>query len=133
MKKLFLTLVMFLGAILFVVQGSAQATSYTFDDNTIYWGSSQSWTDSEKWTNANGAGDDMNDSIGYPSITAGTIVINDRKLTEVNFNYEYYISAIIGPPTCVPIGVPEPMPLLLLGLSLLGLGITSGKKFLAKK
>ncbi len=76
MKKMLLGIFL-MGFVFVFVQGAAQATSFTFGDESIYWASWQ-----------NGTTDDSTDEIGRPEFTGGGGTIDTSGyLTGLYFNY----------------------------------------------
>ena len=77
MRKFLVIMVLILGGVLFLGQGQAQATAFTFGDNTIYWPGF-----------GNGLDDDT-DVIGSPEILGGGGEIDDNGyLTSIYFDYQ---------------------------------------------
>ncbi len=96
MKKFMVFMVLMVGSALFLLQGSAQAKTFTFNDNTIYWAYTTNnsympgWNSGNSWASSDSS-DNTRENIGspdFPNITAGRGEIdNTGYLTSVSFFY----------------------------------------------
>lgn len=98
MRKFLIYLAVAVAAMVFSSQSArpASAISFTFGDNTIYWG--QDWA-SGSWrsTNSDGLGygyDDQKDYIGHPNFIGGYGTLDFGKLTELHLAYTNWDSAL---------------------------------------
>ncbi len=95
MKKFMVFMVLMVGSALFLLQGSAQAKTFTFNDNTIYWAYTTNnsympgWNSGNSWASSDSS-DNTRENIGspdFPNITAGRGEIDNGYLTSVSFFY----------------------------------------------
>jgi hypothetical protein len=88
MKKILLGIIV-IGAVFLLSFTTAQATPFSFDDNTIYWGDWDKTDTPDLW--GNGTSDDTTDSIGSPSIIGGGgAIVTGGVLSSVYFEYGSY-------------------------------------------
>ena len=78
MKRILTVLVLFAG-FMFLAQGMAQATTFSFGDESIYW---PGWTDSYNTAN------NTKDVVGTPDLTGGKVVTDSSgNLTSISIRY----------------------------------------------